>query len=482
MNLFNIREAFDSGEIEIFNLCDFLLHDDSNLLTNSQKKSLLALLNEYRQKNDPINGNKKINQKKNFSRFRKKAFEYILLAHRTDLNRLLVKNKFNDLFRELSSLAEYLDNKDFVELIRLVNAEYNDIKNDEIYGVAEKEKLNVRYNVTRKKISSIILNLTSVKDKTVIKNIKKWLVPILLVIIPLAMLIWGISPRNWTHFEFHGQSNTIKFRLDEGWVLDQQYKEDTITFEVLSFRTKDDWSKSIKSIKPGHLIFNDFYLDSNALLSMSLTDQWLEVQVLEGIFKGEISNSRIKVQSKNIFLDSVAKDLTSSQYEVSSEMTYSFNLKICDSCLFKINKIPVHKGISFEQKRESRMLSKKNTPSFIEMFSSIKSGKILIFNNKNDTFSTSIVSSQERINMARLEKGEVSVQVKNNKLDIKIKGIAKGLEICNRQGCQVIMTTNIEALFSNKNATLIWQIINGFLSFLGTILATIRLINSLKFD
>jgi len=381
---------------------------------------------------------------------------------------LLIKNRFKALFPALKKEMADRQRSTLADRLNLLEARYNELREDELRGNQAADKIQVRYNALREQLQEVIFDLyrEPTEPKPLLQRRRFWL-PVTLVLASLALLWWGLRPAPETRFELSARLTSISVRLLEDWDLEYDfYLQGMEAYPLSHLRTdtsdyrSEEYGPFGARLHSGRFQLSALPLAEGTRLNLRASGPDLILDIADHRAPGEL-----EVDSARLFIDEafVEQSLQDHQLiEFTTEPSATVALTPAPQHAFRMNRLKIGVGWEYTtQDAEGRPVS------------TLQSG-LLTASGITDT-----LLAKQLVEMDALQSGFLDIRQEENALQITLRGRATGLRVGEPGELQSRQPTRIEKLFQNKQANLLWQGVMGLLSLVGAVLGVVQVGRSL---
>lgn len=386
--------------------------------------------------------------------------------NKKELIDLLIQNRFQDLFDHLKEIAAAKKRGNLLQDVILLEAQYTELKQDELRENQEDQAIQIRYNKLRERLQDYI-NLLF-RPITPLMQRKRFWIPVAFFISGIALFWWGLSPSEFAQFELKANLSSISFRLEDTWDFDYDlYLKQFEAYPILHLRTneanytEDEYGAFGVALNRGHFQLSTLKLEKGTRvhvrsdgpdLIFNIDDQSLagEIEVDSARFRIDEIPIQTSFSSSN-FID--FKTVPSSEMAITPAQADQFQMKL----------LKVGKGWDYTLQNED------GSPE-----STIKSGTI------NASGIKDTLLEGQMVEMEALQNGNLDIKKAGDDLEITLRGLSKGLKIGDQNLLQNRQPTRIELLIKNPLANLGWKIVMGALTLFGAVFGLVQVIKSLQ--
>jgi len=382
---------------------------------------------------------------------------------------LLIQNRFKAFFPALKKEIANRQRSTLADRLNLLEARYNELREDEMRGNQAAEKIQVRYNALREQLQEIIFDLYhEPAEPTPLLQRRRFWLPVALVLASLALLWWGLRPATETRFELSARLTSISVRLLEDWDLEydlylqgmEAYPLSHLRTDTSDYRSKD-YGPFGARLYSGRFQLSELPLATGTRLNLRASGPDLILDIADHRVSGEL-----EVDSARLIIDEAAveQSLRNRQLiEFTTEPSATIAFTPAPQNAFRMDHLKIGVGWEYTTKdAEGRPVS------------TLQSG-LLTASGITDT-----LLAKQLVEMDALQSGFLDIRQEEDALQVTLRGRASGLRVGDPGELQSRQPTRIEKLLQNKQANLLWQGVMGLLSLLGAVFGVLQVGQSLS--
>jgi hypothetical protein len=381
---------------------------------------------------------------------------------------LLIENRFRDLFPVLKKEIADRQRSTLTDRLNLLEARYNELREDELRGNQAADKIQVRYNALREQLQEVIFDLyrPPTEPKPLLQRRRFWL-PVALVLAALALLWWGLRPAAETRFELSARLTSISVRLLEDWDLEYDlYLQGWEAYPLSHLRTDtSDYQSEAYGpfgarLSSGRFQLSALPLAAGTRLNLRASGPDLILDIADHQVPGELEVDSARLDIDEAFVSQKLRNRQLIEFTTEPSATIAFTPAPRNA--FRMDRLKIGVGWEYTTKdAEGRPVS------------TLQSG-VLTASGITDT-----LFAKQLVEMDALQSGFLDIRQEKDVLQVTLRGRATGLRVGDPGELQSRQPTRIEKLLQNKQANLLWQGVMGLLSLVGAVLGVLQVGQSL---